>query len=536
MARRRSTPKPTPAQPPAASPAIPTSTAQAQAATQAAEALLDQARREADTARAAAQEQALEIVRAAHEEQQQVRDKAAACVAQMVAGAEQEADRLVEEAQARASRIRTDADTEAVDRQAGAELAAQRAEKAGQARADEVRDQAHRDAEQLREDAAAKANRIITDAAAEASQTLTTAQGKAEQILADAAAAAEKAQKTLLDAQAQAEWTTEEAKGLRARTLAAADFDASRIRDEAQQHLDTIQARTDAKERRGQKIDEWSPRVALGATILLTASGELSLAVLTGWPPAIAWGLPLAIDIYVVQAMRRHRDVMLALLLMVAANAIYHLAEAGLFGVRVDSHGTLRPEWWLIAAVAAIAPWVMLRIHRITAPPRARRTWRRSRPEAPAATLTEAPALGDSGAHDERAQAPAEQEEEVPAVSVPERSPGAPTERPSGRPGERAQRPKTERAHRAHPKPKKGARPGAPKTLTERRTERVKELYSERGKRPEWTDIRDALVTAKLADKTISRSSCQRVRDAIEAEHPELAALGSDNVRAITGS
>jgi hypothetical protein len=305
--------------------------------------------------------------------------------------------------------------------------------------------------------------------------------------------------------------------------------DAERICDEAQQHLDSIQARTSKKQRRDEQIDDWSPRVALGAVIGLTATGEYSLAQLAGWYAGIAWLLPLGIDVYVVQALRRHRDVFPALILMVAANAVYHLAAAGLFGVRADSHGALKPEWWLIASVAAIAPWVMLRIHRITAPPKPLR-------EHP----MEAPADSDSGAHSERAHAPAEQQQEASAASVPERPPGTPTERSEERPEERsverAQHPKSERAHRAHSKPKKRARLSAPKTLTERRTERVRELYTELAKRPEWTDIRAALVAAKLADKTISRSSCQRVRDAIEAEHPELAALGSDNVRAITGT
>jgi len=93
-------------------------------------------------------------------------------------------------------------------------------------------------------------------------------------------------------------------------------------------------------------------------------------------------------------------------------------------------------------------------------------------------------------------------------------------------------KPATERRERAQGKPKKSA----PKSVADRRRERVRALYADLGKRPEWTEIRDALVAAKLADKTISRSSCQRIRDAIEADHPELAALGSPNVRSITGS
>ncbi|MBQ1165970.1 hypothetical protein KBZ21_49110, partial [Streptomyces sp. A73] len=65
-------------------------------------------------------------------------------------------------------------------------------------------------------------------------------------------------------------------------------------------------------------------------------------------------------------AFRRHRDVAQALVLMVLANAVYHLAAAGLFGVSASG----RPEWWLSVGVAAIAPFVMWRIHRMSVPQR----------------------------------------------------------------------------------------------------------------------------------------------------------------------
>lgn len=98
------------------------------------------------------------------------------------------------------------------------------------------------------------------------------------------------------------------------------------------------------------------------------------------------------------------------------------------------------------------------------------------------------------------------------------RSPECPDERPR------------ERRERAQKKPKKSAT----KTLTGRRRERARALYDDLGRRPEWTEIRDALVADKLADKKVSRATCQRVRDAIERDEPALAALGTDNVRAIT--
>lgn len=163
------------------------------------------------------------------------------------------------------------------------------------------------------------------------------------------------------------------------RILRTSKTEADRARAEAQRVLDQAQAAADTKAKRAARVDEWGPRVALAATIALTASGEFALAQLAGWTAWIAWALPTAIDVYVVQAFRRHRDVPGAIILMIAANALYHLAERGLFGVATahgeivrNAHGEPRPEWWLIVGVAAIAPWVMWRIHRITAPPKER--------------------------------------------------------------------------------------------------------------------------------------------------------------------
>lgn len=120
---------------------------------------------------------------------------------------------------------------------------------------------------------------------------------------------------------------------------------------------------TGSTERRS-VVERYGPWVALYAAVALTASGEFELASLVGFPGWIAWALPTAIDVYVVQAMRRHRDVAGALFLMVATNAVYHLAASGLFGVT----GAGMPAWWLIVMVAAIAPMIVWRVHRITEP------------------------------------------------------------------------------------------------------------------------------------------------------------------------
>ncbi|MFI6530212.1 DUF2637 domain-containing protein [Streptomyces uncialis] len=57
--------------------------------------------------------------------------------------------------------------------------------------------------------------------------------------------------------------------------------------------------------------------------------------------------------------------------------------------------------------------------------------------------------------------------------------------------------------------------------LTERRHERIRLLYTELGRRPEWTEIRDALTDADLApDKPVSRPTAQRLRAQVEEGTP----------------
>lgn len=126
---------------------------------------------------------------------------------------------------------------------------------------------------------------------------------------------------------------------------------------------------------------------------------------------------------------------------------------------------------------------------------------------------------------------------ERPADAQPDGIPDAHAAPPVSAPAERPHDAQSERS----PKAARGRSPGkqksAPKkTTTERRRERTRALYDELSKRPEWTEIRDALVEAKLAPKTISRPTCQRIRDAIEKAEPALAALGQPNVRTLTGS
>ncbi|MFF5778148.1 hypothetical protein ACFY7Y_14505 [Streptomyces virginiae] len=187
----------------------------------------------------------------------------------------------------------------------------------------------------------------------------------------------DEADDALADARAEAARITDEAAAHSAGLVAAAESDARQIR-----------ARADSEARQTQKrnrdIDTWSARIVIAAAVGLTASGEFYLARKVGFTKGVAWLLPVVIDVYVIQAFRRHRDIAPAIGLTIAANVIYHLADAGLFGVKNDG----RPEWWLIAVVASIASLILWRIHRMMAPAehRQKRSWRRT----PAASESQA--------------------------------------------------------------------------------------------------------------------------------------------------
>ncbi|MER5461647.1 hypothetical protein ABT010_13355 [Streptomyces sp. NPDC002668] len=325
-------------------------------------------------------------------------------------------------------------------------------------------------------------------------------------------------------ARAEAEAVLAQANRMHRQAKDEADRTVKAARDEAQRLRDEAHAETERRQKRDDNLDTWAARLVIAGAVGLTASGEYSLARMAGFDRSVAWLLPFVIDVYVIQAFRRHRDIVQAIALTIAANVTYHLADAGLFGVSRNGHGDLTPKWWMIALVASVASLILWRMHLMVAPPkvrRERRSWRyRERPQIPG----EQPVSAQIERVDER----------------PQQEPKALTERPDGRaqtptperPDERPSKPKSERRERAQSKPKMSA----DKPLTERRRERARRLYDELGKRPEWTEIRDALVADKLAPKTISRPTCQRIRDAIEKDEPALAALGSDNVRPLTGS
>jgi hypothetical protein len=95
---------------------------------------------------------------------------------------------------------------------------------------------------------------------------------------------------------------------------------------------------------------------ALAAVLTVLASAEYKLAVACGFGTYVAAGVPAALDVYALAALRARKDVLTVVLTLIAVNAASHLVEVGLLPVSV----------LLVVAVSAVAPLVLWRVHRLS--------------------------------------------------------------------------------------------------------------------------------------------------------------------------
>ncbi len=95
---------------------------------------------------------------------------------------------------------------------------------------------------------------------------------------------------------------------------------------------------------------------ALVAVLVVLASAEYRLAVACGFGQYVAAGVPAALDVYALAALRARRDVFTVVVTLIAVNAASHLVEVGLLPVSVV----------LVVAVSAVAPLVLWRVHRLS--------------------------------------------------------------------------------------------------------------------------------------------------------------------------
>ena len=103
------------------------------------------------------------------------------------------------------------------------------------------------------------------------------------------------------------------------------------------------------------QVGTWVRRGSLAAGIAFTATAEYELARRLGAKPPIAVMLPLALDCYVIAALRWFRafDIALSLTLMCAAQVAAHALEAGVIKVSLD----------LVTVVSLLVPISLWRTH-----------------------------------------------------------------------------------------------------------------------------------------------------------------------------
>ncbi len=133
---------------------------------------------------------------------------------------------------------------------------------------------------------------------------------------------------------------------------------------------------------------DWLLWGALGCALVSTAHAEYTLATATHVNEYVALAVPGALDLYVIRALQVRRDVFAAVLVMVAANVTSHLLVAGVLPV----------HWSVIAAVGALAPLLLWRVHALghagTAAPEASAV-----PGAPASAVQGAVNAPEYGPH-----------------------------------------------------------------------------------------------------------------------------------------
>lgn len=102
---------------------------------------------------------------------------------------------------------------------------------------------------------------------------------------------------------------------------------------------------------------DWILLGALGCALVGTAHAEYTLAVTAHFHPWVALAVPGALDLYVLRALQQRRDVLVAVLAMVAANVTSHLLAAGV----------LHDHWLITSAAGALAPLILWRVYALKA-------------------------------------------------------------------------------------------------------------------------------------------------------------------------
>lgn len=176
--------------------------------------------------------------------------------------------------------------------------------------------------------------------------------------------------------------------------------------------------------------------ISLIAGVGYTASAEYNLARAIGSPVPVAVLLPLALDVYVVAAIRRNRgrDIALSLLLMGVAQVSAHMLESDVVQVSVP----------LVVAVSLLIPLVIWRVHALAVLPAKQQAKGGTAPGTETAATVERVPVPDTPPVPDAVPVPelAASRPELAAVpdSVPAPVPVRPRPRTTGQPGRKRPR------------------------------------------------------------------------------------------------
>ena len=99
--------------------------------------------------------------------------------------------------------------------------------------------------------------------------------------------------------------------------------------------------------------NDWILWAQAGCALVATAHAEYVLATSVNLHWIVAGAVPGALDLYVIRALQKRKDVLPAVLVMVAANVASILVQAGVIPL----------HWGLYSAVGALAPLLLWRGH-----------------------------------------------------------------------------------------------------------------------------------------------------------------------------
>lgn len=100
--------------------------------------------------------------------------------------------------------------------------------------------------------------------------------------------------------------------------------------------------------------------LALAAAMLISYATQRDLALAHGVPESVAPAVPVAIDLFMVWAVRSRRDIALAVSVAVSANVAGVLTTESLMAV----------DTWVAAGLHAVFPLTVWRMHRAESPER----------------------------------------------------------------------------------------------------------------------------------------------------------------------